>query len=531
MKKSNLLNSVYTPIIFSVLIAFGIAVGMLFDFTTNDSIDSNSKYRKLDLLLDYIDAEYVDSINSIDLTEKLIPKLLETLDPHSVYIPAKDLLSLSESLEGNFEGIGVQFNVVNDTIVVINTVAGGPSERIGVLPGDRIVEIENENVAGVKIKNEEIIKRLKGERGTSVNVSILRSGYRNPIYFKIIRDKIPLFSIDAAYMINENTGFVKINEFSATTYQEFKKAMSRLMRKGMTKVILDLRGNGGGYMDAAVKIADEFLSDKKLIVYTKGKSRPKTVSYASSRGNCEDIKLTILMDEWSASASEILAGAIQDNDRGTIIGRRSFGKGLVQEQTIMQDGSAVRLTIARYYTPTGRSIQKPYENGTENYYEDISKRYLHGEFANSDSIKFPDSLKFTTPKGKIVYGGGGIMPDIFIPIDTLGWTNYLSDVMNKGIIYRFAFDYVDKNRTRLSKFDSYEELEIHLNKLHLLNQFIVYARANGITDNYAEVKISEQILNVQIKANIARNIFDDEGYYPIIQQIDKAVLKAIELMK
>jgi carboxyl-terminal processing protease len=530
-KNPKIINSIFAPILFSVLIALGIIIGMFFDSSNSESfVTSNSKYQKIDQILDYVDQEYVDSINTFDFTEKIIPKLLESLDPHSVYIPAKDLLNISESLEGNFEGIGVQFNIVNDTIVVINTIADGPSEKIGVLPGDRIIEIEDENVAGIKIKNEDVIKKLKGEKGTGVNVSILRNGFKKPIYFKIIRDKIPLFSIDVAYMISENVGYIKINEFSATTYQEFKKATSRLIKKGMKKIILDLRGNGGGYMDAAVKIADEFLSENKLIVYTKGKTRPKTVSYSTKRGICEKLKLEILIDEWSASASEILAGAIQDNDRGLIIGRRSSGKGLVQEQTILNDGSAVRLTIARYYTPTGRSIQKPYSDGNDKYIDEISKRFLHGEFQNSDSIKFPDSLKFKTPKGKIVYGGGGIMPDVFIPIDTLGWTPYLSEVINKGIIYRFSFDYVDKNRTRLSKYKSYLDLEQHLDKLHLLNQFIVYANDKGVKTNYKEIVISENILNIQLKANIARNIFGDEGYYPIMQQIDLPLLKSIELI-
>jgi carboxyl-terminal processing protease len=434
-------------------------------------------------------------------------------------------------LAGNFEGIGVQFNIVKDTIVVINTISGGPSEKVGVMSGDRIIKINDSLVAGIKIKNDDVITKLKGVKGSLVKISVYRRNIKQLIDIDIIRDEIPLYSVDASYMIDEIIGFVKISKFSTTTYKEFKKAVMQLQKQGMKKLILDLRGNGGGYMDGAIKIADEFLDDKKLIVYTEGKARPKTVSYATKRGTCQDTDIIIIIDEWSASASEIVAGAIQDNDRGLIIGRRSFGKGLVQEQTVLNDGSAIRLTIARYYTPTGRSIQKPYSDNYDDYIDEIMKRYIHGEFENADSIKFPDSLKFYTPKGNIVYGGGGIMPNIFTPIDTIGWTNYLSEVLNRGLIYQFAFEYVDKNRERLVKFENYQELTEYLDKVHLINQFIVFATDKGVNKNYDEIKKSQTILNAQIKANISRNIFDDAGYYPVIQEIDLVLKKAIDIFQ
>jgi len=434
-------------------------------------------------------------------------------------------------IEGNFEGIGVQFNIQHDTIIVISTVSGGPSEKLGIMAGDRIVKIDDTLVAGIKITNNQVLKKLKGLKGTKVKVSIHRNKFPELIDFIITRDVIPLYSVDVAYMIDEKIGYVKISSFAATTYQEFKKAVLRLQKQNMKKLIVDLRGNGGGYLDAATKITDEFLEDKKLIVYTEGKSRPKTVTYSTSRGYCHETEIVVLIDEWSASASEIFAGAIQDNDRGTIIGRRSFGKGLVQEQTMLPDGSALRLTIARYYTPSGRSIQKPYEHGNINKYnEEIVERYVHGEFSEKDSIKNTDSLKYHTTKGRTVYGGGGIMPDIFIPVDTLGWTPYLSEVSNKGLVYQFAFEYVDENRDFLSKFNDYKELDEFLNKAHLVNQFILFAENKGVTKKYKEIKTSEFIIKTQIKAYIARNLFDNDGFYPIMREVDIPLKRAIEVL-
>ncbi|OFX28578.1 MAG: peptidase S41 [Bacteroidetes bacterium GWA2_31_9] len=527
------IKSTILPIIFSLLLIIGIFLGRILD---SDESNSNSsllvkKYHKLNSVLGYIESEYVDDISSNELIEKSLPFLLENLDPHSVYIPAKELLGINESLEGNFDGIGVQFNIQHDTIMVVNTVSGGPSEKLGILAGDRIVKIDDTLVAGINISNEQVLQKLKGLRGTKVKVSIYRPKYPELIDYTITRDVIPLYSVDVSYMITDSIGYVKISSFGGTTYQEFKKAILRLQKKGMKKIILDLRGNGGGYLDAATKITDEFLEDKKLIVYTEGKARPKTVTYATTRGYCHDTEMAILLDEWSASASEIVAGAIQDNDRGIIIGRRSFGKGLVQEQTMLPDGSALRLTIARYYTPSGRCIQKPYEHGHgSKYNEEILDRYVHGEFSQKDSIKLLDSLKYITSSGRVVYGGGGIMPDIFIPVDTLGWTPYLSAVSNKGLIYQFAFEYVDENRVFLNKFKDYKELEEFLNKAHLINQFIIFAENKGVAKKYNEIKTSEFIIKTQIKAYIARNLFDNDGFYPIMKEVDIPLKRAIEVL-
>src|SRR5665647_19009 len=359
--------------------------------------------------------------------------MLKKLDPHSVYIPAKDLARSNEPLQGNFEGIGISFSMLTDTILVISTIPGGPSEKLGLLPGDKILYVNDSLVAGKHIPDERIMGMLKGQRGTLVKIKILRSGQKELLPFEITRDKIPIYSVDVDYMVNDTTGYIRINTFAMTTYDEFMKGLRELKEKGMTRLILDLRGNSGGIMEAAIQIANQFLKEGQLIVYTKGRAQPRSEARATGKGEFETGDLVVLIDEWSASASEILAGALQDNDRGTIIGRRSFGKGLVQEPISFSDGSGMRLTIARYYTPTGRSIQKPYKDGFEKYFNDFNQRYIRGEFEVSDSIHFPDSLKFTTPGGRIVYGGGGIMPDKFVPADTTGLSPYFLKI--RSLIY------------------------------------------------------------------------------------------------
>ncbi len=554
------------PIILALVLILGIFIGNILKKNhTSEHFIIYPQADKLNDVLNYIVEEYVDLVSKNELVELAIPEILLKLDPHSVYIPAKELLSMEEPLQGSFEGIGIEFNIQNDTIIVVNTISGGPSELIGILPGDRIVKINDTLVAGINISNYEVQKKLKGKQGTKVKVSILRSSELSVAFatdillnFVITRDKIPLYSVDVAYMVNDIVGYIKISKFSRTTYAEFIKAIKKLSAsggktKGLKKLIVDLRGNGGGYMDAAIKIADEFLEDKKLIVYTEGKSRKKTVSYATEKGICHNLKLAVLIDEWSASASEIFAGAIQDNDRGTIIGRRSFGKGLVQQPTFFTDGSSLRLTIARYYTPSGRCIQKPYNNGAAHYYYDIDARFKHGEFETTDSIHFADSLKYTTKGGKVVYGGGGIMPDIFVPLDTTLFSDYLTQITNKGLIYQFAFQYADNNRNVLSKYAHYKELEQYLDKQNLLNQFFEFAHSpddlsakalakaealakfgkNGIKRNAPKnlsLKRTEFILRTQLKAYIARNILNNEGFYPIYQNIDTTLKKAVEIL-
>ena len=527
------------PIILALVLILGIFIGnVLKKNHTGEHFIIYPQADKLNDVLNYIVEEYVDLVSKNELVELAIPEILSKLDPHSVYISAKELLSMQEPLQGSFEGIGIEFNIQNDTIIVVNTISQGPSELIGILPGDRIVKINDALVAGINISNYEVQKKLKGKQGTKVKVKILRKFLPNLLNFVITRDKIPLYSVDVAYMVSDNIGYIKISKFSRTTYAEFIKAIKKLSaeggkNKGLKKLILDLRGNGGGYMDAAINIADEFLEAQKLIVYTEGKSRKKTVSYATEKGICHNLKLAVLIDEWSASASEIFAGAIQDNDRGTIIGRRSFGKGLVQEPTFFTDGSSLRLTIARYYTPSGRCIQKPYNNGAAHYYYDIDNRFKHGEFETTDSIHFADSLKYTTKGGKVVYGGGGIMPDIFVPIDTTLFSDYLTQITNKGLIYQFAFHYADNNRNILNKYAHYKELEQYLDKQNLLNQFFEFAHKNGIKRNAPKnlnLKRTEFILKTQLKAYIARNILNNEGFYPIYQNIDTTLKKAIMVL-
>ena len=546
------LKSILLPLIFSLILITGILIGNWYSnnyYGQNLSLkqilgfhNSSNPHRglgnspllptnnKLSSILSYISSEYVDSVSVESLTEKAIPAILDELDPHSVYIPTRDLSKFNEPLVGNFSGIGVQFNMVDDSVAIINTIANGPSQIVGVIAGDRIVKVNGRTVAGVKLPSDSIVGMLRGPKGTTVKIAVLRRSEKNLLDFEITRDDIPLYSVDVAYMINDKTGYIKISTFAQTTYDEFIKAVEKLHAKGMNKLIVDLRSNGGGIMEAATRLADEFLDGNKLIVYTKGKARPRFDVYSTPGGICNKDKLCILIDEFSASASEILAGAIQDNDRGTIIGRRSFGKGLVQEQVQFRDGSALRLTIARYYTPTGRSIQKPYNGNKLDYYSDLNKRYDHGEFENADSIKFTDSLKFVTPAGKIVYGGGGIMPDIFVPMDTTGISPFFNRVRNLGLIYRFAFDYSDKNRETLVKYKNAAELSSYLDKTNYFNEFLKYAAAKGVAPKITDGHISDELIRVQVKAYIARNTIDNEGFYPIIQEIDNTLLKSIQVI-
>jgi carboxyl-terminal processing protease len=529
MKMNNKRFNLYLPILLSLILAGGILIGLQLNKSQSINIRSFHKQPdKLDGILDFIEASYVDTVNRAELEEIAIPKILEHLDPHSVYIPARDLARVNEPLEGNFDGIGVSFTMPNDTVIINSVISGGPSEKIGLLAGDRIVRINDVVVAGVKIHQDSIVKRLKGPRGTKVKVGILRPDVTEILDFTITRGKIPLYSLDVAYMVNDSTGYMKITKFARTTYDEFMEALNKLNDQGLTQLIIDLRSNGGGYMDAAIKLANQFLEDKTLIVYTQGRTQPREDFFADGTGKFQEGNMVILMDEWSASASEIVAGAIQDNDRGTIMGRRSFGKGLVQEPLMLSDGSAIRLTVARYYTPTGRCIQKPYNKGYENYMHDLQNRFTNGEFEKADSIHFNDSLKYETPKGKIVYGGGGIMPDIFIPMDTTWVTKYFVKVRNRGLIYKFAFEYSDKNRHQLEQYKTPEDIRKYLKSQHIFNQFIKFAARNGVQATAEDKKESEFLISTQLEAYVARNIMDNQGFYPIWKDIDHTLLKAID---
>ena len=529
-------HNAFLPIILSLVLVIGLWLGYFLStrLQNNSSLSQNNRAStndKINSLLDYIEYQYVDTINKKDLVEKTVTSMLQSLDPHSSYIAASEFETVNEPLEGNFDGIGVEFNIIKDTIRVITTIEGGPSEKIGIRAGDKIVKVEGNIVAGVKITNKEVFDKLRGKSGSIVNVSILRSGIQKPLIFNITRDAIPLYSIDASYMVNTTVGYIKISKFAATTYDEYLKAFNTLSKQGMKKLILDLRGNPGGYLNAAVDISDEFLVNGLQIVYTQGKASPKKVYKATERGSFENNGLAILIDEGSASASEIVAGAIQDNDRGTIIGRRSFGKGLVQDQLQLPDGSAIRLTIARYYTPTGRCIQKPYSDDKSQYYSEEYSRFEHGELLNADSIKLDKTKKYTTPDGKTVYGGGGIMPDVFVPLDTSKNNSFVNKVFYTGAINTFAFEYADNNRTKLKLFGSAKNYIAQFEISNaILEEFYAYCDKQKTKLGSINKEKTNQALKPYLKAFIGRDVFDKDAYYPIINQSDKCILKATEVL-
>ena len=475
-------------IILPLLLAVFLVGGMLIGNQLNKISEPNEfaiypRMNKISGVIDYIAQEYVDSINRNELIESTIPEILGQLDPHSIYIPASELAEYNEPLEGNFSGIGVSFRMEEDTVYIMSTILNGPSEKIGILAGDRIIRVNDSLIAGVKLLSTDIVKMLKGKKGTRVNVTIVRRGVDEPIDFEITRDRIPIASVDIGYMISETIGFIQISKFSRNTHEEFLDAIEKLNDQGMQKLILDLRWNSGGYLNAATELADHFLKAGTPIVYTEGFAQPRKDILATAQGKLLEHDVIILINEGSASASEILAGAIQDNDRGLIIGRRSFGKGLVQQQTMFSDGSALRLTIARYFTPTGRSIQKPYENGLDDYINELHERFDRGEFIHADSVKFADSLKYLTPAGKTVYGGGGIMPDIFVPMDTTLRTNYYNQAVNRGLLGRFAFRYADNNRENLRGLSNHRDIVEYLDQQDLLGQFIAFAEENGLRES------------------------------------------------
>lgn len=525
----------FTPLFYALVLGTGIFLGSRIStpfFQPNSFLSpASNSFNKLTDVINFIQQEYVDTVRQKDLVDTGIEEMLRHLDPHSAYIPAEDLQANNEPLEGNFDGIGVEFHIQDDTIMVVTPIAGGPSEMVGLLPGDRIIRVDGKNVAGISITNSIVMEKLRGPGQTKVKVSVFRKGARGILEFTITRGKIPIYSVDVAFMVNDSTGYIKISRFAANTYEEYKKAYNGLKSKGMKQLVIDLRGNPGGYLDAATQLSDEFLSAGKLIVYTQGKSRPKTSFKATANGSFEKGKLIILIDEGSASASEILAGALQDWDRALIIGRRSFGKGLVQEQTVLPDGSAIRLTIARYYTPTGRCIQKPYKDGLEAYNGELNARYKHGEFENADSIHYADTLKYKTPAGKVVFGGGGIMPDVFIPIDTTGISGYFVLVSNLGLINQFAYDYLDKNRSLFKKYKTESQFENEFDTHgELMDHFNQNAIKQGIEKSIVEqgMKTSENLIATQLKAFIARQLFGNEGFYPILLKSDQTFNKAIE---
>lgn len=537
-------NSKHT-IIFPLLLACGVVLGILLgQFVGRNRAESQlrsligrsgmhmtNKIMQTSMLIEH---RFVDSISMDSLAELVIPLMMKELDPHSVYIPAREMQELNEPLEGEFDGVGISFNTASDTILVLNVIPNGPSAKAGVVAGDRIIEINDTLVAGVGMPQNDIVKRLRGRRGSEVTLSLQRQGIPDLVDVTVVRDAIPINSIESSFMLTDEIGFIRLSQFARTSHMELLAAVAKLRGQGMKRLIFDLRDNSGGFLDQAILIANEFLPAGKLIVYTEDRQRKQVKEYSDGTGSAKDLALVVLIDEGSASSSEILAGAVQDNDRGTIVGRRSFGKGLVQSQIPYSDGSALRLTIARYFTPTGRSIQKPYTNGNDYDYDmDIVRRYNNNEFFSADSIHFADSLKFTTPKGKVVYGGGGIMPDVFIPLDTTDMTSYYMEVTGRNVLYRYTLDYADRHREVINSVRTIDDLQTLLDgDKGMFNDFIRYATEHGIKPRPGEIARSRKIMEAQLRAYIGRNTeLQDDGFYYNIFPIDDVLRRSVEILQ
>ncbi len=529
MGRTNNSHSIFWMVIMGLLVGFLISV-------VRENIQLKRRARvaaasKFDEVMYYINTMYVDTVAVHDIEEDAIVAMMDELDPHSQYISLEEFNAVNDPLLGSFEGIGVQFRIVDDTVAIVNTIKGGPSERVGIMAGDRIVFVNDSLIAGIKIQNDSVMRLLKGPRGTQVKVKNYRRGIDGLLDFTITRDVIPTYSVDVAYMLDKETGYIKLSKFSATTYKEFAEAAKKLKKQGMKKLVFDLRGNAGGYLSAAVDIADEFLPKGSLVVFTEGRSRPRATFNARKKGHLEDMPVAVLIDGESASASEIVAGALQDNDRGTIVGRRSFGKGLVQEQIMLNDQSAIRLTVARYYTPTGRCIQKPFDGNKEDYLLESYDRYENGELFSVDSIHFADSLKYTTPKGKTVYGGGGIMPDVYVPLINDSTEYFFNRIVNLGILYQYAFDYCDRNRQELAAFKTVDAFDKSFKVSdRMFNELVAQAEKKGVKGSEKEKQVARKESNILLKAYIARNLFDDEGFYPLYQPMDDILQKAMEVL-
>lgn len=526
------MNNIIKSLIILIII---LPVSVFGQYNTKKNVtelDQNKTTRKMSSLFYYINNFYVDTLDMPALVEHAFKQTLKELDPHSAYIPAKDVAKTDEPLQGSFEGVGITFQLFKDTILVVSPIPGGPSDKVGIMAGDKIIKVDGEDAYGEDINNQWVMDHLKGKKGTKVVVAIYRRGNKELIDFEIIRDKIPINSLDASFMLDDKTGYIKLNRFSKTSLDEFNEAIVELKEKGLENLIFDLRGNGGGYLGTAMTISDEFLPEGKLIVYTEGIHTPRQDLIATGKGEFKNGKLIVLINEGSASASEIVSGAIQDWDRGIIIGRRSFGKGLVQRPFQMPDKSIVRLTVARYYTPSGRCIQKPYDQGVEEYYLDFKNRYEHGEFINADSINFPDSLKYKTSNGRIVYGGGGVMPDIFVPLDSARFNDTYSSLIRKGIINGYVNEYLDENRKSLQK--NFKNINNFNLKFELsedeFEDFINQAEKEDIDLKTDEFYNNIEFIKLQLKALIARNIFETGSYFEIISSMDHEIIKAMEVI-
>jgi len=493
----------------------------------------NEQVMKFGTVLDRIEKYYVDSINQELLVEDAIKGLLKELDPHSSYLTPKEVEEMNEPLQGNFEGIGVSFNILNDTVYIISPISGGPSEKVGIMAGDRIIKVDGKNIAGISINNDQVFALLKGKKGTRVNLSILRKG-EGLIDFDVVRDKIPIYSVDASYNAGDGIGYIKLNRFSMTTMEEFQKAVKSLKEENVKNLILDLTGNGGGYLDVAISLADQFLESNKLVLYTQGINSPKQEYYSTREGSFEKGHLVILIDEGSASASEIVTGAVQDWDRGIIVGRRSYGKGLVQKQMPLPDRSMIRLTVAKYYTPTGRLIQKPYKMNRDDYDKDLLNRYMNGEMAHKDSIHFPDSLKYFTLKNtRLVYGGGGIMPDYFVSIDTSYYSDYYRQLIRKGLLNRFVLQYVDTRRSELHK--KYPDFASFKSSFTLTDEFMTsfynFASENGLQKNDMDLALSGNQIQLLLKSYIARDLWSNNEFFEIVNGSDPKFETAMNILR
>ncbi len=530
---SNRNSSRFTPLIIAISIVVGILIGTFYaqHFAGNKLGIINSSSNKLNALLRVIDDQYVDTVNMTDLVEKAMPQILAELDPHSTYIPAQDLDDVNSELEGSFSGIGIQFTIQDDTIHVNSVIQGGPSEKVGIMAGDRIVSVNDSTFVGKWLTNEKAMHTLKGPKGSQVKIGVSRATEKGILKFTITRGEIPQNTIDAAYMLDNDFGYVQISKFGRTSHVELLNALAQLNHQNCKGLIIDLRGNTGGYMEAAVRMVNEFLPEGQLIVYAQGRKYPRTEDFANGTGSCQKMPLVVLVDEGSASASEIFSGAIQDNDRGTIVGRRSFGKGLVQQPIDFSDGSAIRLTIARYYTPSGRCIQRPYESGKDSRYEmDWLTRYEHGEFFSKDSIKLNQKLRYHTRLGRPVYGGGGIMPDIFVPQDTTGTSSYLIEVLNRGLTMQFCFQYTDRNRSKLSKYKDENDLAKYLRHEGIVEQLVHYAEQKGVKRRNILIHKSYKLLEKNLYSNIIYNILGKEAYIRYANQNDPTVKRALDIL-